>query len=333
MPKLIKLSILLITILTIGYYFFYNYTLRRATSFDSSNTLIAPTLDTVIDINKNLNSNVQGPYEVNLNQMYKEYSNIVYKLEEPMKVYEFQKDITKIIDLLIKIIKTSPESAEAYHALASFPISLDIMDDEPKHLFLSLEKKYIDNLSIPLEDPAEKLVFMMLTKSHPSEFRFTLSEETDQSKYEKCINGLQLMANCQNKSYAALATTELFDRAGTGITHDYRKSFLNSFPTHPAIPHVKLILITDYYAEEKYQTCIEETKKLCEEYKDFLLPDGWKFEISCYELLAMCYIELKDLKTASKYYQLICEKAPTNPQIFAIKQQLDAASNNNPSIK
>ena len=278
------------------------------------------------------NSYSQDSYEVDLKQMYKHYSSLVFKLEEPMKVYEFQKDITKIINLLIKMIKTSPESAEAYHALASFPISLDIMDDEPKQLFLSLENKYIDKLSNPDEDSAEKLVFMMLTKTYPSRFRITLSEETDQEKYEKCLLGLQFMTGSQNKDYAALATTELFNRAGTGITFDYRKTFLTSYPSHPAIPHVKLILITDYYAVEKYQTCIDETKKLCEEYKNLLLPDGWTFEVSCYELLAMCYIELNDLENALKYYKLICEKAPTNPQIYAIKERLDAI-NNNPTIK
>jgi len=168
----------------------------------------------IININYSYSQNINKD---ELKQMYKEYSDLVFKLEEPLKGKMFQKDIVKIINLLIKIIKTSPESAEAYHALASFPVSLDVMDDEPKKLFLELENKYINNLSNSDDEPAEKLVFMMLTKTYPSCFRLILSEETDQGKYDKCINGLQFMASSQNKDFAALATTELFDRSGTGI--------------------------------------------------------------------------------------------------------------------
>jgi len=56
-----------------------------------------------------------------------------------------------------------------------------------------------------------------------------------------------------------------------------------------------------------------------------VIPEGWKFEICCYELLAACYAYLHDWENAQKYLSLIEKNAPDDPQIQTVKNIIEAA--------
>ncbi|NMD01296.1 MAG: hypothetical protein GYA62_16460 [Bacteroidales bacterium] len=259
--------------------------------------------------------------EVAVNEMYKEFFATRRKINS-QSGEEYHKDIVKLIDLAIQVIKTSPGSYEACCVIQSFPTSLEILNDLPVIRYKALKSQCYAGLNDPDTDMAEKLFFMRLTRLYVTGFE---PGEAHQGEYKKCLDGLKKMKNeCKDKNYRALATIALFrEKAG----EDCRLDFLNKYPEHPAIPDAKLSIASDYYYEKKYQKCIEETNKILEQYKDVQMPEGWNFEVHCYESLAMCYIKLKDIKNAHKFLVLIEEKAPLDPQIEIIKNEIQEIQN------
>lgn len=235
---------------------------------------------------------------------------------------EYHKDIVKLIDLAIQIIKTSPSSYEACCVIESFPSSLEILNDLPVTRYKALKSQCYAGLDDIDTDTAEKLFFMRLTRLYVTSFE---PGEIHQGEYKKCLTGLKKMKNeCKDKNYRALATIALFSEK---TDEDYRLDFLNKYPEHPAIPDAKLSIASDYYYEKQYQKCIEETNKILEQYKNVQMPEGWNFEVHCYESLAMCYIKLNDVTNAHKFLALIEEKAPLDPQIEIIKKEIQGIQN------
>jgi len=124
MPKQIKLSILLIALLTISLYFFQNYISRPTTSLDFPNTLIAPTLDAVIDKNKNL------IYCSAFQMAWNETTKII---DETIEIDNAPEYVSKLNDL---INQPSPISKDFYLACAGFK-----KDNIIKNINLNFKKK------------------------------------------------------------------------------------------------------------------------------------------------------------------------------------------------
>lgn len=260
--------------------------------------------------------------EVAVKEMYKDFFTLgcyIVNGPEPGACDEYDNKMLKLIDVAIQILKTSPNSLEAYNALLFFPNSFEVFTDVVVNKYKELKAQCYEGLNDPDTNTAEKLFFMHLTNIYHGSLE---PGEKHSELFNKCMDGLKKMKNeCKNKDYQALATGALFNE---GKIEDCRIEFLKKFPDHLAIPYVKLHIIGDYYINENYEKCIEELNLLLNQYKDTTTPEGWKFEVCCYELFAGCYARLRDFPTAQKYLTLIEEKSPNNPEIKTIRNIIES---------
>ncbi len=259
----------------------------------------------------------------------KMYNNIRQFLIPSDNDYENGTTFTKVdlaMDYAVEILKKFPYSCEAYSTLAHFRTGVSYSNGNALNKYIDMKKKYINSLDDLETDIAEKLLFMaILQRSNPG--TSNLSGEILKKEHDIAVKGLiKIKDECENKNYAALATKILFYEKGI----DYEYEFLNKFPNHPAIPFVKLGIATNSICVEKdYDKGIDEIKKLLEKYSDFETPDGWKFDIACYEILALAYAWKKEPENAKKYYDIIKQTVPNYPNLSSIANQIEGVSGRN----
>jgi hypothetical protein len=271
-----------------------------------------------INIILNCNTVYSQTVETDINKTYKEFQALAYKINDPKDGYKYNNQSHKFIEYAIDIIKKSPSSTEAFYTLITFPGSLNFITNEPENIYQQLKEKYLNTLNDPDTNSAEKIVFMNLTLLYPTELDRSTDDEELKNKLDSCYNGLKKMANdSKNEAYRALATMVLASNIP-----EYWKKFVENFPVHPCISEIKLNLLhyENYTNNTNYEKTIEETNKLLNEYKEIILPDGWKFEISCYELIAVCYVKLKDFENARKYLNLIEKNASGDSQLHMLRE-------------
>lgn len=231
--------------------------------------------------------------------------------------FDYDNQILTLIDISLNILK-KPEYA--FEAIMSFPRDLYFTPKLIKK-YKYFKEKYLKTLDDPNTDSAEKLLFMALTLMFPIESEGDPLADFSE-KRALCVEGLKTMKNkCDNKDFAALATALLFEEGN----HDYYQEFIDNFPNHPSIPDIKLCKISPTFFKCDYQTCINETIKIIDEYGTQVGPNGWTFDINCYEFLISCYLKLDNHAKAYKYYKLIREKAPNNPIIPSMKSTFETA--------
>lgn len=256
--------------------------------------------------------------EISINQLYRDMTRITFPAaEEFEKGKEFEK-MDVAMDYTVEILKRNPASLEAYCALSHIRAGIKY-NQAAINKYKLLKEKYLNFLNDPDTDPAEKLVFMaILYNDDPG----VASDNLLEKNHQISVEGLKKMKDeCKNKNYAALATLVLFSERNKNL-HCFE--FIEKFPTHVAVPIVKLSIATGYiFIEKDYDKCIAEVNKLQDQYKNYDVPDGWKFSVPCYEILALAYIAKKDHDNTLKYYNLIIEKAPNYPNLSMIKFQLD----------
>ncbi len=261
--------------------------------------------------------------EVIANKMY---NNIRQFLIPSDKDYENGTIFTKVdiaMDYAVEILKKIPYSCEAHNTLAFFRTGVSYSNGNALNKYLDMKKKYINSLDDLETDIAEKLLFMaILQSSNPG--TSSLSGESLKKEHDIAVKGLiKIKDECENKDYAALATKILFYEKGL----DYEYEFLNKFPDHPAIPFVKLGIAANFICVEKdYDKGIDEINKLLEKYGNFVTPDGWKFEIACYEVLTLAYAWKKEPENAKKYYDIIKQTVPDYPNLSSIANQIEGVS-------
>lgn len=264
--------------------------------------------------------------EIIVNKMY---NNIRQFLIPSDNDYENGTTFTKVdlaMDYAVEILKKFPCSCEAYSTLAHFRNGVSYSYGNALNKYLAMKKKYINSLDDLETDIAEKLLFMaILQRSNPG--TSSLSSETLKKEHDIAVTGLIKMKDeCQNKDYAALATKILFYEKGL----DYEYEFLKKFPNHPAIPFVKLAIATSSICVEKdYDKGIDEINKLLEKYSNFMTPDGWKFEIACYEILVLAYAWKKEPENAKKYFDIINQTVPDYPNLSSIANQIESNTKDN----
>ncbi len=254
--------------------------------------------------------------DIELDYLYKRCNEIKFKLSDRDTSFESAVEIPVLMDYTVEIIKRNP--VLAYDAVMSFSIRPHAIK-EAYEKYQKLKEKYLNNLDDPDTDAAEKLFFMLITLLYPGEFEYDNSQSVN-PKCELCIEGLKKMKdNVTNKDYAALATLVLANERGYENTLN---EFLEKYPDHPAVPQVKLNIASGYGLTEEYDKCIVKTEELLKQYGNINEPCGWTFDVTCYEVLCFCYIEKGDKTTAKKYFDLIKQKAPLDPQINYLKREL-----------
>jgi tetratricopeptide (TPR) repeat protein len=251
------------------------------------------------------------------NELYKKISSIMVRGIK-YEIKDGKLDIA--MDYALEILKKYPESLEAYYILKK-SFMFNIMFLRFPKAYEKYEKWYKlildnpDNLNV-LNDPdvymAEKLMVTMLYYVILTGSGSISDIDFFSTKHEKfLIAALKNMReNCKNESYSALATIMLFRQS-----RNYKNLFVNNYPRHSVVPILKLETAVEFADNKNYKKAIKEIEKLINTYKDVVLPDGWKFEIECYERLVWAYRCIDDYRNVKKYYMLIMEKAPDYPYI------------------
>ncbi|MEZ7893242.1 MAG: tetratricopeptide repeat protein [Candidatus Wallbacteria bacterium] len=258
--------------------------------------------------------------ETSLEALYKDFNNTLLHFDDGKPYSEYCQDISKLMELAVKIIEKNPGSYEAYDTLLGLPSEFNLISEEPRQYYKKLKEECYADLSDVNKNMAAKIVFMRIT------YLWGEFAHCDEDICKSCVDNLKKMKNeCIDKNYAALATASLFDFYTTGLDkNDYRKEFLEKFPKHPAVCDVKLNIAFDNYENKKYRECIEEINKLLNEYKND--KNFEIFELPCYHGLGLCYIELNDIETARKYLDLILQKAPESMEYKLFKKLIERES-------
>jgi len=259
--------------------------------------------------------------ECSINQLYRDVTRITFPTRAEFDKGKQYENLHIAMDYTVEILKRNPASLEAYCALAHIRYGLEY-NQKATEKYKIWKKKYLNALADPDTDSAEKLVFMaVLYNEDPDVY----NDKPLEKNHKICVDGLKKMKDeCKNRDYAALATLILFSERNKNL-HCFE--FLEKFPSHVAVPIVKLSIATGHiFIDKDYDKCIAETNNLYNRYKNNEMPDGWKFSINCYEILAWAYIAKKDMKNATKYYNLIKESVPDFPNLRGIKYHLDGGN-------
>lgn len=252
--------------------------------------------------------------DVELKNLYQKYTEIRFKLKNIDTSFESASEIPLLMDYTVEIIKRNPKIA--YYVSMTFSIRPHAIN-EVYDKYQKLKEKYLYKLDDPDTEPAEKFFFMLITLLYPCEFEYDNSISVN-PKCNLCIEGLKKMKEYSaNKDYAALATILLSNEKGYESCVD---EFFKKFPDHPAVPTLKLNIISDYISSKEYDKCIEKTEELLKQHGNEKYPYGWTFAVSCYEVLCLCYIKKGDITTAKKYFDLIKQNAPLDPQLHQLKE-------------
>jgi len=216
------------------------------------------------------------------------------------------------IDYAVEILQKKPESLEAYYSLICFS-NISIDDAIIQKYVRWLDHNYGD-LNNPNIDTVHKLVYIRVLEKYITVYK---------NRFLGALRHyvlLKIKRECKNKNYSALAMLEL-------NYYSCLNEFINNFPDHVAIPLAKLKIAEKYCLNKKYETCINETIKLYEQYKDVELPMGYKYEIECYILLVKVYWKIRDYNNVKRYLLLIKEKAPQRYLSDNLEDDLNTANN------
>jgi len=246
----------------------------------------------------------------------KELFKVVYKIMSAER--QFGKPIENsdiALDYAVEILQKKPESLEAYYSLVYFfETYMKINKTAMQKCVIWLDENF-DDIDNPNIDTAKKIIYTTTLSKN------TTFYERFKNNYPYAIRNyilLKIKRECTNKNYQALAMLEL----------DYKSclnEFLEKFPYHTAIPLAKLKIAEKDMLNKKYKTCINETTKLYEQYKNIELPMGYKYEIECFILLAKAYNKTRDFNNVKKYLLLIKEKAPQRYLIDNLEDNLKFA--------
>jgi len=140
-------------------------------------------------------------YEISLRQTYLEYCSIVVPDTPTYDPYE--KGV-RAVDYAVEILK-SPASLEAYYTI--FLLAETTKDEKIREKFVALKNKHMPFINDTEYEPAEKLVFILLLMSlNTSESREEIFSN-QQVAYDALNN---MISNCKNRDYIALAMMESF---------------------------------------------------------------------------------------------------------------------------
>lgn len=230
------------------------------------------------------------------------------------------------IDYAIQIFNHNPSSIESYYALYWL---LQITCTQNVHnKFNSLKQQYYSSISNFSSNQAEKIVIILLLGSG-IECESLIDVEKSFNKSIEMFKNAQL--TCKNDNFIAFLKFLLtFDKIN-GIK--YTIDFKNNYPNHPWIPFADLILVGDLIDKKEYHRCINDSTKLIEKYNDLKTPYGWKLIVDYYNLIVLCYLDLRDYDNVNKYINLIKKEAPNYYQLKNIEHTLELVRENESQIK
>lgn len=212
------------------------------------------------------------------------------------------------IENAIEIFKNAPSSLESYYALY-WLLNIKLNDKVIKK-FNSLKTLYFSSIDIFDSNQPEKLVLIALIGSGVEKNSLEEANSAFQEAHKFLIKAQD---TCTNKDYLPLIKLLMMFDPEQGI--DYANNFKAEYPNHPWLPFIDLIIVGDILNKKDYQKCINTSIELIEKYKNIKSPYGWKIIIDYYNLLTLCYLDLKDTPNIQKYFQLIKTEAPNYFQL------------------
>ncbi len=274
----------------------------------------------------------QNTTETSVIETYNKALKLFSYLHSIDRPIEDDKLAVDLIDYGVEIVKKAPRSFEAYTFVikfqhTSFSGSLEYLDkvDKLKETYL----KEIDNFENNL---AEKFILMLAINNssvmHDS-FRWSWQDkELNREHTSISFNTLKKLSKYKDKDYAILATLRFLGLNDTE-THD---EIIAKFPDHPFIPLVKLSKTDSYFFNGNYDEAAEYAIKLSEEYKGIKMPEGYGFELECYEAACSAYLAKEDFNNAEKYLKLIEQAAPDSKIARAAREKYEYTKNPPPGV-
>jgi len=255
-------------------------------------------------------------------------NSITLKLKELTLITSSQKaeKIDTAIDHAIQIFNYNPSSIESYYALfwlLQITCPQNMVDKSN-----SLKRLYYPSITNFSSNQAEKIVLILLLGSGVECDNLNSAEQSFNKSIEM-LKKAQLSCN-DDKFIPLLKFLLTFDKVnGTQYTIDFKKNY----PNHPWIPFADLILVGDLLNKKEYQRCINDSTKLIEKYNDLKTPYGWKLIVDYYNLLVLCYLDLRDFNNVNKYINLIKKEAPNYYQLKNIEQMVELVRENESQVK
>lgn len=237
--------------------------------------------------------------EINSKKNFEIFKEIMYPINNNNIPNIEKLDIA--MDYAVEILKTKPDSLEAYYVLdADYEIE---SNEVAFKKYLKLRKKLFNNLTNPNTNTAEKLFFLNIALYKDSKYTgYSDLSLKNNEKFIHCI--LKIRMKCKDPNYRALAALiPVYDL----LEYEY---FIDHFPNHAAIPFIKLIMYEALIIGDNFDEAIKKILKSLEQYKNIKYLNGKDYYIQCYYLLARAYFGKKEFEKSFNYMMTIKEKAP-----------------------
>lgn len=250
-------------------------------------------------------SYAQTSNEIEINKMLNSITDIC--------INEIDDKYDVAIDYSIEILKYKPASLESYYTI--YWLSDIEHNNKVSEKLRQLKDEFYSKIEDFNNDQAPKIILF-------SQYYGNVVVNTEESTLlqQEVIRKLNsIKNNFPNNEYTPLIVIllSLFDKTNEFNHLEY---FKNYFPTHSLIPVIDLNIAGSHLQNQNYFNCIDVAEKSMNLYKNVITPYGWPITMDYYNILALCYIEMKDLKKANKYIELIERYAPNYHKLNILKK-------------
>ncbi len=253
----------------------------------------------------------------------------LYSDERPM---EDNKLVVDLIDYGVELVKKAPRSFETYTFVIRFDNSRFKGSFEYLEKIDKLKETYLKEIDNFENNLSEKFILMLsILNSYIMNNTYRRSwpeKELNSQHYDLAINALKKLSEYKDKDYAILAQICLIPGLGDTKAQD---EIIAKFPDHPFIPLIKLSKTDSLFFNGNYDELIEFVIKLSKEYKGIKMPEGYGFELECYEAACSACLAQKDFDNAEKYLKLIEEAAPDSRIAKAARKRYERTKNPSPN--
>ena len=269
----------------------------------------------------------QSTIETSVTETYNKTLKLFSYLHNIDRPMEDNKLAVDLIDYGVELVKKAPRSFETYTFVirfqnSHFSGSFEYLEkiDKLKETYLKETDNFENNLS-------EKFILMLsILNSYlmNNSYRWSWSEKELNDKHQDlAIDTLKKLSDYKDKDYAILATLRFLGLNDT----ETQDEIIAKFPDHPFIPLIKLSKTDSYFFNGNYDEAAKYAVKLSAEYKGIKMPEGYGFELECYEAACSAYLAKEDFDNAEKYLKLIEQSAPESKIARAAREKYEYTKN------
>ena len=276
-------------------------------------------------------AHAQDTVEASVTETYNRSLELFSYLNSIDRPMEDNKLAVELIDYGVELVKKAPRSFETYTFIirfenSNFSGSLEYLEkiDKLKETYL----KEIDNFENNLSEKFILMLAILNSYLMNNSYRWSWPEKELNDKHQDlAINALKKLSDYKDKDYAILATLSFLGLKNT----ETQDEIIAKFPDHPFIPLIKLSKTDSLFFNGNYNELIEFAIKLSKEYKGIKMPEGYGFELECYEAVCSACLAQKDFDNAEKYLKLIEKASPDSRIAKAARKRYERTKNPSPN--